>query len=87
MFSLSRTTDFSVRAKPESEIQYQRSRDLSRDYWIEEFIKNGNEVLGCFGQSGLQRKITPNCHKYATFWGFFSTFCGQKKFKIFLKIF
>ena len=24
------------------------------------------EVLGCFGQSELQRK-TPNCHKYATF--------------------
>ena len=23
--------------------------------------------MGCFGQAGLQRKKTPNCHKYATF--------------------
>jgi hypothetical protein len=33
------------------------TRDLSRDDWIKE-SKNGNEVLGCFGQSGLQRKKT-----------------------------
>ena len=29
---------------------------------IEEFIKK-NELLGRFGQAGLQRKKTPNCHK------------------------
>ena len=35
------------------------------------------EFLGCFGQSDLQRKKNPNCHKYATFEG---SFHGQKKF-------
>ena len=50
-----------------------------------ENLSNGNEVLGCFGQLGLQRKKTPNCHKYATIWMVFSTFCGQKKIQIFSK--
>ena len=39
-------------------------------------------VLGCFGQSGLERKKTPNCHKYATFWSvFFNFLWAKKKFK------
>jgi hypothetical protein len=35
-------------------------------------------VFGCFGQSGLQRKKNPNCHKYATFEASFLCFHGQK---------
>ena len=34
--------------------------------------------LGRFGQSGLQRKKNPNCHKYATFEASFLCFHGQK---------
>ena len=31
---------------------------------------------------GCRGKKPPNCHKYATFWGCFSTFCGQKLLSI-----
>ena len=37
-------------------------------------LSNGNEAQGC------REKKPPNCHKYATFWGGFLTFCGQKRF-------
>ena len=52
-------------------------RDPTRDGWIKECIKQ--KVLGCFGQSGLQRKKPPHCHKYATFLGVFLCFQGQKE--------
>ena len=42
-----------------------------------------NVPVGCFGQSGLQRKKTPNCLKHATFWGGFLMFSRSKNnFKI-----
>ena len=47
-------------------------RYSTTDHWIEWI---------CFGQSGLQRKKKPNCHKYATFEArFFLSFQGQKHF-------
>jgi hypothetical protein len=33
-------------------------------------------VLGC---GGCREKTTPNCHKYATFWGGFFNFLWEKK--------
>ena len=61
-----------------------RGWDPTRDAWIKIFIKR-NEVLGCFGQSGLQREKTSNRHKYATFLEiFFSTFCGKNEIHFFL---
>ena len=50
-----------------SEISYQR--------WLDKRIHK----TGCFGQLGLQRKQTPNCHKYATFLGGFFNFLWAKK--------
>ena len=42
-------------------------RDLSRDDWIEEFIKR-KWSSGLFWAVGAaEKKKTPNCHKYATF--------------------
>ena len=43
------------------------------DHWIQESIKWMFDS-GWFGQSGLQRKKPPNCHKYATFFGGFLMF-------------
>ena len=54
-------------------------QNSTRDGWIREFIEQ-NEVLGCFGQSGLQREKNPNGHEYATFQGSLSLcFLGKKK--------
>ena len=40
------------------------------------------------GSQGCREKTTPNCHKYATFWGGFFTFLWAKINKyIFLKHF
>ena len=39
----------------------------------------GNRDVGCFGQSGLQRKKPPNYHKCATFWDGFFNFLRTKK--------
>jgi hypothetical protein len=39
-----------------------KTTDFSTDECIGEFI-NRNELLGCFGQAGLQRKKPSNCHK------------------------
>ena len=55
-------------------------RDPTRDGWIKGFIKRK-----CFGQSGLQRKKPPNCHKYATFWGFFSSNISASALKSYIK--
>ena len=53
-------------------------RDLSRDDWIKVFI-NGNEVLGCFGQSGLQRKKNlPTAISMQLFGVFFLMFSRSK---------
>ena len=56
-------------------------RDPNRVGWIKEIL-NGNEVLGCFGQSELQRKKnhpTAISNKYATFLGVFFNFLWAKK--------
>ena len=42
-------------------------------------LKNGHSTLGCVGQSGLQRKKNPSCHKYATFEVSFLCFHGLKQ--------
>ena len=42
-------------------------------------LKNGYSTLGCVGQSGLQRKKNPDCHKYATFEVSFSMFSWLEK--------
>ena len=56
-----------------------KSRDSTRDGWMKQSILNENEVLGCYGQSGMQRKKTANRHKYATFLGGFFNFLWAKR--------
>ena len=37
--------------------------------------------MGCFGQSGLQRKETPKCHRVCNFlWWFLQLFVGKKSY-------
>ena len=41
--------------------------------------QNNYSILGCFAQSGLQRKKDSNSHKYATFEvSFFNVFLAKK---------
>ena len=49
--------------------------------WLDKKIcKTENEVLGCFGQTGMQRKNLPTSISKQLFQVIFSIFCGQKKF-------
>ena len=54
------------------------TRDSSRDGWIKEFIKRNMKFWAVLGSRGCREK-TPNCHKYATFWGGFFNFLWVKK--------
>jgi len=50
--------------------------------------KTGMNFWAVLGRRGCREKKTPNCHKYATFWGgFFNFLWAKKKFKFFLKTF
>ena len=56
---------------------------IQRSYqrWLEKRIYK-TESSGLFWAVGAVEKKTPNCHKYATFWGgFFNFLCGKKKKK------
>ena len=55
---------------------YYVCRDPTRDGWIKEFIKR-KWSSGLIWAVGAAEKKLLNCYKYATFWGGFSTFCGQ----------
>ena len=53
---------------------------VALDFKFEHFAtENGNEVLGCFRQSGLQRKKRVWADYEQLFGVVVSTFCGQKK--------
>ena len=58
-----------------------------QDRWLNKIIyKTEMKFWAVLGrQGGCREKKTPDCHKYATFWGAFSIFCGQKNFLNFYK--
>jgi hypothetical protein len=58
-------------------------RDLSRDDWIKEFIKRKSSSGLFWAVGAAEKKKTPNCHKYATFWGGFFNFLWPKNNLIF----
>ena len=49
--------------------------------WLDKIIYKTEMKFGLFWAVGTAEKKTPNCHKYATFWGGFFNFLWAKKIK------